>query len=115
MLDFIGNCILWILALYGLIDIFKIFKNFIECKKFKSKDIFIIIATKNQEHQIEFFFRFFIFKLLYGKYDCIENVFVTDLNSDDNTKTILEKLSQDYQRIRLIDWKDCKKKFDNMV
>lgn len=114
MLDFIGDCILWILALYGLIDIFKIVKNLIKCKKFESKDIFIIIATKNQEHKIEFYFRSIVFKMLYGKEENIKNIIVTDLNSDDNTKAILEKLSEDYQEIRFIDWEECKKELDKL-
>lgn len=114
MFDFMFNCILWTLALYGLIDIFKILKSCLLHKRIESNGIFIIIAAKNQEHQIEGFFRSVIFKILYGKEDYIKNIIVTDLDSEDNTRAILEKFSEDYEEIKLIDWEDCKKNLDNL-
>lgn len=114
MLDFIINCILWTLALYGLLDIIKIIKNTFENKRIESNGIFVIVAVKNQEHQIEGFLRSVIFRILYGKEDYLKKIIVTDLNSIDNTKEILEKLSSDYDEIKVIDWEDCKKQLDNL-
>ncbi len=114
MLNFITSCILWTLALYGLIDIVKIIINSLKNKRIESNGIFIIVATKNQEHQIEGFLRSVIFRILYGKEEYLKKIIVTDLNSIDNTKEILEKFSNDYDEIKLVDWEDCKKRLDNL-
>lgn len=112
MLDFILNCILWSFAIYGIIDIAKSIKSSWIHKRIENNGIFIIIATKNQEFQIEGFMRSVMFKVLYGKNEFIKGIVVTDLNSQDNTKEILKKLSEDYQEIKYEDWEVCKKKLD---
>lgn len=114
MLDFILNCILWTLALYGLLDIIKIIKSSIKSKRIESNGIFVIVAVKNQEYQIEGFLRSVIFRILYGKEEYLKNIIVTDLNSVDNTKEILERLSNDYEEIKIVNWEECKKKLDNL-
>ena len=114
MLDFIINCILWTLALYGLIDIFKLIIGAFKYKRIESNGIYVIVAAKNQELQIEGFLRSVIFRLLYGKEEYFENVIVTDLNSVDNTKAILENFAKDYNEIDIISWEECKKLLDNL-
>ncbi len=114
MFDFFCNCMLWTLAIYGLVDIIKTIKSYITRKRFDSNNIFIIIAAKNQEQQIESFFRSIIFKILYGKEDFIKKVIVTDLNSVDNTKIIMKKFSKDHSKIKFVDWEECKTKLDNL-
>ena len=114
MFNFITYCILWTLALYGLIDIIKVIINSIKCKRIESNGIYVIVAVKNQEFQIEGFLRSIIFRILYGKEDYVENVIVTDLDSVDNTKAILENLSKDYNEIKIVEWNDCKKLLDNL-
>ena len=74
----------------------------------------MIVAVKNQEHQIEGFLRSVIFRIIYGKDEYLKNIIVTDLDSVDSTKEILEKLSNDYEEIKVVDWEDCKKKLDNL-
>lgn len=112
MFDFILNCILWSFAIYGVIDIVKSIKSCWIHKRIENNGLFIIIATKNQEFQIEGFMRSVIFKVLYGKNEFIRRIVVTDLSSQDNTKEILKKLSEDYQEIKYEDWEVCKKKLD---
>ncbi len=114
MIEFILNCALWTLALYGLFDIIKIIKSQFVHKRIESNGIFVIVAAKNQEQQIEGFLRSVIFKILYGKEDYLKNIIVTDLDSIDNTKAILEMFSKDYEEIKLIEWDECKKKLDNL-
>ena len=100
MFDFILNCILWSFAIYGIIDIAKSIKSCWIHKRIENNGIFIIIATKNQEFQIEGFMRSVMFKVLYGKNEYIKRIIVTDLNSQDSTKEIIKKLSEDYQEIK---------------
>ena len=47
MLDFILNCILWVCALYGLIEIIKNAIYVHSCNKIKTDGIHMIVAVKN--------------------------------------------------------------------
>lgn len=114
MLNFILYCILWTLAIYGFIDIVKMGINSFKCKRIESNGIYVIIAAKNQEHQIEGFLRSIIFRILYGKEEYVENVIVTDLDSVDNTKQILQNFEKDYNEIKMVNWDDCKKMLDTL-
>ncbi len=115
MLDFIINGIIWTLALYGLIEIIKTIYYICTCTKLESDGIYFIIAVKNQEEKIEGFMRSLLFKILYGKEECIKKVILTDLGSTDKTKEIIEKLEQDYKFINLVDWKICRDLIDNIA
>lgn len=114
MLDFILNGIVWVLALYGLIEIIKTIYYACTCSKIKTNGIYFIIAVKNQEEKIEGFMRSILFRILYGKEENINDIIISDLGSSDNTKEILEKLQQDYKFINLLDWKTCKDLIDNV-
>ena len=114
MFSFIVNCLLWIFAIYGCTDLIKIMWNRRIYKRIESNGIYVIIAAKNQEQQIEMFLRSVVFRLLYGKEEYLKNISVTDLNSIDNTKVILEKLSEDYNKIKIVQWDELKKKLDDL-
>ena len=114
MVDFILNGILWVLALYGLFEIIKTIIYTYTYTNLKADGIYVIIAAKNQERKIEGFLRSFLFRLLYGKEENIKDVIVVDLNSTDETKKILEKLSNDYDEIKMSNWRDCKNLIDNI-
>ena len=114
MLDFILSTIFWTLALYGL---FEIIKNIIYINtytKFKSDGIYLIIAVKNQEEKIEGFLRSILFKILYGKEDYLKNIIVADLKSTDKTKEIAKKISQEYEWLKVLNWKECKEIIENI-
>ena len=114
MLDFILNGVLWTLALYGLFEIIKNIIYICTYTNFKSDGIYVIIATKNQENKIEGFLRTFLFRIMYGKEECVKDVIVTDLNSTDDTIKILNKLSKDYDNIKVTNWKECKEVIDSI-
>ena len=114
MLDFIINGIFWVLALYGLFEIIKNIIYICTYTNLKSDGIYVIIAAKNQENKIEGFLRTILFRIMYGKEECVKDVIVTDLNSSDDTMKILEKLSKDYDGIKVVNWKDCKEVIDNI-
>ena len=114
MVDFILNGVLWVLALYGLFEIIKTIIYTYTYTNLKADGIYVIIAAKNQERKIEGFLRSFLFRLLYGKEENIKDVIVVDLNSTDETKKILEKLSNDYDEIKMSNWRDCKNLIDNI-
>lgn len=114
MFVFLINCIFWTLAIYGLIDLIKMGINHVKYKRIESNGLYVIIAAKNQEVQIEGFLRSVVFRVLYGKENCVSNVLVTDLDSVDNTKLIMEKMSDDYNEIKVVNWEDCKRMLDNL-
>lgn len=114
MWDFIGNAILWTLALYGLFEIIKNIFYVYSYTKLQSEGIYFVIAVKNQENKIEGFLRSLLFRFLYGKEEEVKDILVADLNSKDHTKEILKKLEEDYDCIKVVEWKECKEIIENV-
>ena len=114
MENFFINSILWVLALYGLFELIRQIIYMITYTNMKADGIYIIIAVKNQEERIEGFLRSVLFKILYGKEENIKDIIVTDLNSTDKTKEIVNKMSTDYECVKIINWKECKQIIDNI-
>ena len=112
MLDFILNMILWTLAIYGLIEIVKNVYCVLLCTNLRSNGVYLIIACKNQEKNIEAYIRSIFFRLIYGKEEYIKDVIVSDLDSKDKTLDILQKLQKEYKELKIIDWKTCKEMID---
>ena len=114
MINFLLNVILWTLAIYGLIEIIKTLIHTYYHQKISSNGIYLFIAVKNQENKIEGFIRSFLFKFIYGKEENINNIFVVDLNSTDETSDILDMLANDYDCIKCTNLKNCKKILDSI-
>ncbi len=113
-MEFILNTIFWTLALYGLFEIIKNIIYISTYTKFQSDGIYLIIAVKNQEEKIEGFLRSSLFKILYGKEDYLKNIIVADLKSTDKTKEIAKRLSEEYECLKVVSWKECKDVMDNV-
>ena len=107
MFNFLFNVVLWTLALYGFWEIIKIILRTYIHPKISSNGIYLIVAVKNEENKIEGFLRSFLFRLLYGREDNIDNIFVVDLNSSDKTPDILTILAKDYDCLNYTDFKNC--------
>lgn len=105
---------IWTLALYGLFEIIKNIINIFICTKLHTDGIYFIIATKNQENNIESFLRNLMFKIIYGKEDGIKQILVVDLNSEDKTKEIIDKLEKEYEQIHSLNLKECRDLMDNI-
>ncbi len=114
MENFIINSILWTLALYGLFELIKQIIYMCTYTNMKADGIYVIVAVKNQEERIEGFLRSSLFRILYGKEDYIKDIIVTDLGSSDKTKEILCKMSEDYECVKIANWKECKSILDNI-
>ena len=114
MENFIINSILWTLALYGLFELVKQIINMCTYTNLTADGIYLIVAVKNQEEKIEGFLRSSLFKILYGREECIKDIIVTDLGSTDKTKEIINKLAKDYDCIENTNWKECKDIIDNI-
>ena len=114
MENFIINSVLWIFALYGLFELIKQIIYMCTYTNMKEDGIYIIVAVKNQEEKIEGFLRSVLFKILYGKEECVKDIIVADLNSIDKTKKIIDKMSADYECVKITNWKECKDIIDNI-
>jgi NADH:ubiquinone oxidoreductase subunit K len=114
MKDFILNTIIWTLALYGLFEIIKNIIYICTCTKLKTDGIYIVIAVKNQEQKIEGFIRSILFRIFYGKENDIKNIFVADLDSNDDTRQILNKMQREYDTLKVMDWKVCREIIENI-
>jgi len=114
MENFIINSVLWTFALYGLFELIKQIIYMCTYTNMKEDGIYIIVAVKNQEEKIEGFLRSVLFKILYGKEECIKDIIVADLNSTDKTKKIIDKMSVDYECVKITNWKECKDIIDNI-
>jgi len=114
MLDFIINVAICTLALYGFIEIVKNIYYIITYTNLKSDGIYLIVAAKNQEKQIEGFLRTFLFRMIYGREEMIKQIMVTDLGSTDETKEIIDKIGTDYSQIKSVNWKECKEIIENI-
>ena len=108
MLDFFVNVIFYTLAIYGFVEIVKNIYYICTYTKLKSDGIYLIVATKNQEKQIEGFLRNFLFRMIYGKEEAIKQIMIADLGSSDQTKEIVDKIGKDYGQIKSVNWKECK-------
>ncbi len=113
-MEFIFSVILWTLALYGLFEIIKTIVYIFTYTKFQSDGIYVIIAVKNQEEEIEGFLRSSMFKILYGKEEYLKNIIVADLKSEDKTKEIAKKLEKEYDCLKVTSWKECRDVIDNI-
>lgn len=113
-MEFVLNTIFWTLALYGLFEIIKNIVYISTYTRFKANGIYVIIAVKNQEEKIEGFLRSALFKHLYGKEEYVKDIIVTDLKSTDKTKEIVKKLSNEYECLQVLNWKECKDLIDNI-
>ena len=111
-MSFIIKAIVWTLAFYGLFEIIKTILYITIHTNLRSSGIYMIIGVKNQEKEIEGILRSIIFKVLYGKEENIKDIVVADLNSNDNTKEIIQRLEEEYDCIKVVNWRECKEILD---
>lgn len=97
------QAIIWILALYGLLEIIiQAYKAVFVMNNVK--DMYILIAVKNQEDNIEGIIRSIVFKNIYDRNEGIfNNIIIADMGSTDSTVKILKKLCQEYEFLKLVD------------
>ena len=112
MIDIILNTLVYILAIYGLIEIIKTVIYIMEFTNLNENGIYIIIGVKNQEKQIGGILRQILFKIMYGKEENIKKVILADLDSSDKTMQKLETFKKDSRDIKVTTWRECKNIMD---
>ncbi len=108
--------IIWILAIYGLLEIIINLFNAVALVNNNIKDMYILIAVKNQENSIEGIVRSIVFKNIYHKNENLfNNIIIADMGSTDDTLRILKKLSNEYSFLRVVDCKDSQDLLSNIL
>ena len=107
------SIIIWTLALYGGFEVIKNIIYICTYTKLNTKGIYLLVAVKNEEENIECFLRNIMFRIIYGKEE-VKNIFVVDLNSVDKTREIIERLEVEYEKLNLLSWKECKELMENI-
>ena len=107
MLDFALTSILWILALYGLIEIIKTIIHIHKYPKISFSGTSFIITVQNQENNIEYFLKLFIYKILYYNIN-IPEIIIVDLDSTDNTIKVLKEFAKDFYFITVLTFDEYK-------
>lgn len=101
MFDVLIKTIITFLVIYALIDIVvKILNNKFCPAPHCGEDVFVILRVRNQEEQLEGIIRSIIWKNLNmtnGGY--VPNIVIVDMGSQDCTRLIGERLSEDYSFI----------------
>ena len=108
--------VIWILAIYGLIEIIINIFNGITLVNNNIKDMYILIAVKNQEDTIEGIVRSIVFKNIYYKNESLfNNIVIADMGSTDDTLHILRMLSKEYSFLKIVDCKESQEFMDNIL
>ncbi len=113
MLNYILNTFLWTFFFYGLFHF--LFSLFSSIRHFKNTNqgIYLFIAVKNQEDEIEGFVRSLLYQFFLHpeKYN---QIYLVDLNSTDQTSDILKKISKDYLSVQCTNLSNCQKILDTI-
>lgn len=108
MIDFILNVLVYVLAIYGIIEIIRTIYYIMQYTNLREDGIYIIIAAKNQEKGIEGILRSVLFKIMYGKEDAIKKVILADLSSKDKTLKKLKNFQKENEYVTVSTWRRCK-------
>lgn len=112
MVDFMLNALVYIFAIYGVIEIVRTIYYIMSFTNLNEDGIYIIIGVKNQEKQDISVLRSILFRILYGKEENIKRVVLTDLDSTDKTMKKLQELRKENDAVTVTNWKDCKEIID---
>ena len=117
MFNVLFKTIVTFLAVYALIDIAVKFINYKFCPKpYTNEDVFVVLRVCNQEENLERIVRNLIWKnltLSNGGY--IPNIVIVDMGSQDCTRVIGERLSEDYTFIYYMSYEDYDKIKDTFM
>lgn len=109
MLNFIAQLVIWVLCIYGLFSIIQDCVNFNTYKKVE-ENIKFVMTVKNVENGIEEYIR----ELTYGR-NFYNNLVVIDLDSEDDTINILNKLEKEKFNMKVLNKQNGIKYLENMV
>ena len=109
MLNIFIDIIIWIFCIYGVFSIIQDYIKFNTYKKVE-ENIKLIITVKDCENEIEEYIR----ELTYGR-NFYNSLIVIDLDSNDETKKILNKLEEEKYNMNIMDKEQGRIYLNNLI
>lgn len=114
MLNSLLECIVYLLATYGLLVLVLGATELIRCRiKGRRPNVRIIFLVKDAEEHIEYIIRNAVKKDFASRAFSDKNMIIVDMNSTDHTYQLLEKLQNDFSNIEVLTFKERELIFDD--
>lgn len=114
MLQRLIECIIYILAVYGLLilvlEVAALIRKRIAGYKPEAR---IVLLVRNAEECIEYVVRNMISKEMASGYFFCKDIVIVDMDSSDHTYKLLEKLQKDFPNIEVLSYQERELIFDN--
>lgn len=106
--------IVYLFAIYGVLTLILGILGAIRTKLYlNGSKLKLVLVVKNSGNYIEYLVKDIILKFMPDRSIPIDSLTVVDMNSDDDTVAILEKLRKDFDCMELLSDKDKEKVFSN--
>lgn len=113
MLHRIFECIVWLMAAYGLFTLFFGAFNLMRCRiPGHHPKVGVVLLVKDAEEQIEYIARNAAKRDFAAKVLSDNKIAVIDMNSTDGTVQILEKLQKNFMNIEVLKFEDRQNIFE---
>ena len=114
MLKSLLECIVYLLATYGLLVLVLGAADMIRCRvRGRRPDVRVVLLVKDAEDHIEYIVRNAVKKDFASKALSDKNMFIVDMDSTDSTNQILKKLQSDFSNIEILPFEDRSMIFDD--
>ena len=115
MMQRILEYIVCLLAIYGLFSLVRGAIGAVHCKVTGKRPVVrAILLVRNAEEHIEYIIRNIVNKEYKSKVLSDKNIIIVDMNSEDLTYVMLEKLQNDFQNINILTYEERLKIFDDI-
>ncbi len=97
------QCVIYVFAIYGIVSLVFSVAELIRCKAAgRWPDVKAVLLVKNAQEHIEYILRYAVRKDIASKLYSDRKLVIVDMDSDDETPLILEKLEKDYSNIEIL-------------
>lgn len=98
------DALFWFFVAVGILSIIQSMVHWITGARRKNDDMYVVLTVKNQQDTVEAMIRSIVWQNLHNKNGgAIPQIVVVDLGSQDETSSILKRLSEDFQFIHITD------------
>ena len=114
MLKSLLECIIYLLATYGLLILVLGAADMIRCRmKGRRPNTRVVLLVKDSEEHIEYIVRNAVKKDFASKALSDKKIIIVDMNSTDNTTLLLKKLEEDFSSIKILPFEERSRIFDD--
>ena len=107
------ECIIYLLASYGLLTLIVNIFDMLRCRIRGPRPVVrIVLLVKNAQEQIEYIVRNSIKKEYASRLLSDKRIMIVDMNSEDNTYELLQRLEKSFYGIETLQYKDREQMYD---